>query len=289
MPAQAWLPLILLTSATVLAQSTPPPRAEFEVASVRPSSPAGSTGGVRIDGAQVHFGGLTLREYIARASGVRVAQVMGPDWMAATRFDVDATLPEGTKANQVPDMLAALLRDRFALKQHREQREMATYALVLNKPPLKLRESAPDPNPSNRPEVPVNVTVAAGAAGVAVDLGHGASYTFAGGKFAGTRMTAKMIADTLERFADRPVLDMTGLAGTYDVAFEMTPEDSQAFGLRAAVNAGVALPPQVLKLLDAAGDPLPGAVEQLGLRLDPRKLPIDVVIVDEIRRSPIDN
>jgi uncharacterized protein (TIGR03435 family) len=59
--------------------------------------------------------------------------------------------------------------------------------------------------------------------------------------------------------------------------------------MRAAVNAGIVLPAQAMSILDAGGNPLVGAVEQLGLRLDARKAPLDAVIVDDVRRTPIEN
>jgi uncharacterized protein (TIGR03435 family) len=77
-------------------------------------------------------------------------------------------------------------------------------------------------------------------------------------------MTAGSIAAALERFSDRPVVDMTGLAGTYDFVFEVKPEET-------------------------GGDPLPGAVEQLGLKFDARNALRDVVIVDDVRRVPVEN
>jgi uncharacterized protein (TIGR03435 family) len=277
----------LLAGTSVLAQS---PRMEFEVASIRPSSPATSSGGVRIDGAQVHFARFPFREYVARGYRLRLSQVIGPEWMSSERFDVDAKLPEGSLPSQVSEMLQALLRDRFGLKQHREQKEMPVYALMLGKPPLKLKESPRDPGAAPRNEALVNVTVAVGAAGTSVDLGQGSSYTLgAGGKFEGKRMTAEMIASTLERYCDRPVVNRTGLTGTYDVVFDVSPEDAQVLGIRAAVNAGVRLPPQAMSLLDTGGNPLIAAVEQLGLKLDAQKAPVEVLVVDEARRAPSEN
>lgn len=278
--------LALLAGVSVLAQR---PQPEFEVASIRPSSPAVSSGGVRMDGAQVHYAGFPFREYIARAYRVRPSQVIGPDWMSTARFDVDAKLPAGSTPAQLSDMLQALLSERFALKQHREQREMPMYALVIGKPPLRLKESARDPDATPRNDALVNVTIAVGAAGTSVDLGQGSSYTLGGGKFEAKRMTAEMLASTLERYCDRPVVNMTGLAGTYDFLFEISPEDSQVIGIRAAVNAGIKLPPQALSLLDSGGNPLIVAVEQLGLKLDDRKAPVDVLVVDDARRRPIEN
>lgn len=218
-----------------------------------------------------------------------MSQVIGPDWMSSERFDLDAKLPEGATRAQLPDMLQSLLSERFVLKQHREQKEMPMYALVIGKPPLRLKESARDPDAAPRNEALVNVTVAVGAAGTSVDLGQGSSYTLGGGKFEGKRMTAEMIASTLERFCDRPVVNMTGLTGAYDLVFDVSPEDSQVIGIRAAVNAGVRLPPQAMSLLDAGGNPLIGAVEQLGLKLDARKAPVEVLVVDDARRMPIEN
>jgi uncharacterized protein (TIGR03435 family) len=280
------LVLALLAGPSVLAQS---PRAEFEVASIHPSSPATSSGGVRIDGSQVHYAGFPFREYVARAYRIRLSHVLGPDWLNSVRFDIDAKLPEGATPAQIPEMLQALLSDRFGLKQHREQKEMPMYALVLGKPPLRLEEISRDADAKTRDEALVNVKVEVGAAGTSVDLGYGSSYTLAGGKFEGKRMSAEVFASTLERYCDRPVVNMTGLNGVYDLVFEMSPEDSQVIGIRAAVNAGVRLPPQAMSLLDSGGNPLVAAVEQLGLRLDARKAPVDVLVVDEARRTPVEN
>ena len=266
------------------------PKVEFEVASLRPSPPDRPGGGVRIDGSQVHIGSLPFREYVARAYGVRLAQVNGPDWIASARFDLDAKLPAGANVSQLPDMLRALLAERFGLKLHREQKEMPVFALAVGKPPLKMKESAPVPEGTAKAEAPVDVAVASGATAVSVDLGHGASYSFAySGRFEGHRMTAELIASTLERFSDRPVLNGTDLHGVYDFVLDLASEDAQVVGLQAAVNAGVPLPPQVLRVLDGGGQPLVAAVEQLGLRLESRKAPVDIVIIDEARRTPTDN
>jgi len=281
--------LVLLTVTSALAQTPRPGRVEFEVAAVRPSPSTSSARGVRIDGAQVHFAGLLLREYIARAYQVRVSQVIGTDRLSSSRFDVDAKLPEGTTPAQVADMLQALLADRFSLKLHREQKEVPMYALVVGKLPLKLKESARDADASPRIDALVNITVASGVAGTSVDLGHGASYTLGSGKFEGKRLTAEMLASTLERYCDRPVVNMTGLTGVYDLSFDVTPEEAQVLGIRAALYAGVTLPPQVLQLLDTGGNPLIGAMQQLGLKLDARKAPLAVLIVDDARRGPEEN
>jgi uncharacterized protein (TIGR03435 family) len=96
------------------------------------------------------------------------------------------------------------------------------------------------------------------------------------------------MTSTLERYSDRPVVDMTGLTAVYDFSFDLTPEDSQIFGIRAALYAGVTLPEQVLKLLDTGAEPLIGAMQQLGLKLDARKTPVAVLVVDNALRQPVD-
>ena len=93
MSTKGSLAFALLAVTSTLAQSPRPARVEFEVASIRPSPTVNSPRGIRIDGAQVHFAGFLLREYIARAYQVRVSQVMGPEWLSSTLFDLDAKLP----------------------------------------------------------------------------------------------------------------------------------------------------------------------------------------------------
>jgi uncharacterized protein (TIGR03435 family) len=284
--------IALLSAAPALAQ-TPGRQLEFEVASIRPSSKdlrdaAPVALGLRMDGSQARIGALTLRDYIAMAYRIKSYQVVGADWLATERFDVNAKLPEGSTVDQIPGMIQSLLAERFGLKFHREPKEMPVYALVRGKPPLKLTDSRVDPE-ALAPTGAVNISATGGAGGVAVNLGNGSSYTFTGGKFEGRKIAGRVLADVLERYTDRPIVDATDLNGTYDFSFTVTPEDYQTLLIRAAVNSGVFLPPQALRLLDNGGDPLSDALSQLGLKLESRKAPVDLLVVDQILKAPTDN
>jgi uncharacterized protein (TIGR03435 family) len=103
-------------------------------------------------------------------------------------------------------------------------------------------------------------------------------------------MTMAQVASNLERFAGRPIIDMTGLKGRYDFTINFTPEDYRAMLIRSAVAAGVSLPPQALSALEGASDSALGdAFEQVGLKLDARKAPLDVLVVDSAAKTPIAN
>ncbi len=98
------------------------------------------------------------------------------------------------------------------------------------------------------------------------------------------------VARGLELYTDRPIVDMTDLTGTYDFALEITAEDYQAMLIRAAVTAGLTLPPEAVRLLDGATLPsLFEAVQKVGLKLDARKAPLDVLVIDEARKTPTEN
>jgi len=100
----------------------------------------------------------------------------------------------------------------------------------------------------------------------------------------------ELFAGNLERFVDRPIVDMTELKGTYDIVLEVTQEDYRAMLIRAGINAGVTLPPEALRLLDGASvSSLLDAIQKLGLKLDARKAPLDLLVIDDARKTPTDN
>ena len=97
-------------------------------------------------------------------------------------------------------------------------------------------------------------------------------------------------AEVLTRFVDRPVIDRTALTGTYDVVLDIAPDDYTPLIIRSAINAGVTLPPQALRLLDNANtDPLSGPLRDVGLTLESSKALLKVVVVDAISRTPTEN
>src|SRR5215471_14165339 len=209
---------ISLSAAALSAQNTARPA--FEVASIRPSAgapPQGVAVGVRIDGAQLRTTYLTVKDYIGMAYRVKLYQISGPDWMGTDRFDVAATLPDGALPAQVPEMMQSLLADRFQLIFHREQKEFPVYALEAAKTGLKMTVSPPNPELDNvDARAPQSFTGAGTNQGVSVSLGGGASFTFSNNKFEGKRLTMAAVAGTLERFLDRPVVDMTDVKESYD-------------------------------------------------------------------------
>ena len=124
----------------------------------------------------------------------------------------------------------------------------------------------------------------------ALNYGNGSAFSFGDNKFQAAKLPMPNLADTLARFVDRPVVDMTGLKGSYDFSLEFQPEDFQAMMIRSAIAAGITLPPQALQFMErASGDSLPNALQTIGLKLDRTKAPIEVVAIDQIQKTPTGN
>ena len=275
---------------------TRPAKLEFEVASIRPAPPMDASVkiGMHTDGAQVRFDFLSLRDCMRLAWQVKDYQVVGPDWVGSDRFNITAKVPDGgATQEQVRTMLQNLLIDRFKLTFHNDKKEFAVYALVLSKNGLKMTETAPDAAsdaPAAKP-AGINVNASGSAAGVFVDLGNGSYYTFADNKLVGHKLTLPRIADTLAQYMDKPVVDMTGLSDAkfYDFSLPITTDDYRVMLIRSAIRAGVSLPPQALAMADGSIDSFYSSLEAAGLKMDPRKAALDVMVIDHADKTPADN
>ena len=269
-------------------------QSEFEVASIRPSAEPDqqgqATAGVRISGSQVRMSFFSLKDYVSVAYELPLNRVEGPDWLGQTRFDIAAKLPEGSSQDQVAPMLRKLLETRFEMKAHRSSKEFPVYALKAVAGGPKLKEAAVDPNAVTSAPGTTNVTGTGGPAGATLDLGDGSSFSLANNRVEFRKVTMESMVQTLTRLLDRAVIDTTGLTGRYDLTFELSPEDYNAVLIRSAVNAGVVLPPQALRMLDAAPlDPLSNHLQRYGLTLEARRSQLDVIIVESMRRTPTEN
>lgn len=272
----------------------PADRVEFEVSSVKAAPPINASGpqvniGVHIDGAQVHINSYSLKDYIRTAYKLKNYQIVGPDWIDSERFDIDAKLPAGGNKDQVPAMLQNLLADRFGMKVHNESKEFPVYSLEVAPTGLKLKDLS-DPSQGTDDKAPTEVNANGGAGGVFVNLPGGASYSFAENKLVGKKLTMIYLADILSRFVDRPVVDATKLTGKYDMVLEVTEDDARGMMIHAAISAGVALPPEALRYLATTSDAsLHGALKNAGLRMESRRAPLQVVVVDSMLKTPTEN
>jgi uncharacterized protein (TIGR03435 family) len=284
---------LFLASAVVFAQGL-----EFEVASIKPVGPIvpgqtqGVSAGVHIDGNQFRASFLSLKEIMAMGYNMRLYQIESPDWTASERFDINAKMPvleagRTMKDDEFQPMVRKLIEERFQIKTHRIQKEFPIYALVQMKDGIKAKE-----NPLDEVVAGEGVTVGGtgGAGGSTVSLGRGATMTVGGNRIEGKKMMMLVLAETLARFMDKPVQDQTGLTSAYDITIDLTQEDFQALMIRAAVSSGVTLPPQAMAILEkASGDSLHEALAKAGLKLESKKVPMDVLIVDSMNRTPSEN
>jgi uncharacterized protein (TIGR03435 family) len=288
----------------------------FEVASIKATAPqemgrmmvrmGGSPG--RIDWVNV-----SLRDIIRTAYDVKDYQVSGPDWMNSARFDVDAKYPPDTPTDQRNLMLQALLAERFGLKIHKESKEVQVYNLVAGKngPKLKKADENASPMILEGPGGP-----SGGSSGAAVGGAIGAARTAVAGAgpgggrggmimmrmegpgklvLSGKGMTVQGLSEMLARQVGKPVFNQTGIEGMYDIDLEFKPEAGMMGGMGGMRMAG---PPPGGHGGGADG-PAPDAVEapsiftavqdQLGLKLDPKKGPIETIVVDQVNRTPTEN
>jgi uncharacterized protein (TIGR03435 family) len=254
------------------------PRPGFEVASIKRNTRGDR--GVRISAPPGRFNAenVWVRFLIQFAWGVKDFQISGgPGWSGADRYDVIATTGAATaegKAGleQRKLMLRSLLEDRFQLMVHRESKELPVYELVAAKGGIKLRPSKVGSCVAPGPNLP--------------PLAPGQKPNFCGGltmsprSLDGTAITMEQVTTSLSQTLQRTVIDKTGFTSTFDVHIEWTADQSTP-GLMAPGLAPVAPA--------ASDDPTGRSIftaiqEQLGLKLEPAKAPVEVLVIDRLER-----
>jgi uncharacterized protein (TIGR03435 family) len=202
----------------------------FEAASIKPTQSMGDGSSFARRPGLLTVKNASLQDLICEAYGVDAAQVIGQGWLKPERYDIVAKSPAGVTQSERPAMLQAMLAERFKLAVHRGEREMPVYALVVAKGGPKLQ---------------------------AVERGNG-GVTGGAGKLTAKSVPVSRLASFLagpKLQLGHPVVDRTGLSGTYSFTLEWTPDD-----LFAALQ------------------------EQLGLKLEVSKSTVDVIIVDHAER-----
>ena len=283
----ATVALVLIASGRHAAQ-TPASAERFEVASIRRNTaPLARMGAQQEAGGRFLATNLSLRDLIEFAYKVRTFQVIGgPSWLATDRFDIAAKAEQELPPWNMTDavgaterMLQTLLAERFELTVRRETREMPAYALVKARSDGRLGEKL-------RPSSIDCAALAAERARSAQPL--------QGPLMAGDRPNCGMViapwsirmgasslqqlATVLSRMTSRPVIDRTGLTGNYDVDLQWTP---QGVRMNAPPPGDAPTPPIPSPPLDPNGAPLETAIqEQLGLKLEPERAPVPVLVID---------
>ena len=263
----------------------------------------------RVDGARATFTYMSLKQLVAYAYKLRIYEVTGPDWMTSDRFDIQAKLPDGATKDDAPEMMRALLDDRFKLAAHTETKDAPVLGLMLGKGGPKLTEStAPveeiDANAELKPGESRMDTVDGpmllthnGDGSTTYHMGPRGTFTL---KFdaetrsmhlTATGMSMRGLAlmmTSLGGGEGRQVVDQTGLTGRYDVAVDFSIMDL----MQSLRDQGINLPQRPGDGPDAtASDPggggtLGSALAKMGLKMEKSHAVVERLVVDHLEQEP---
>ncbi len=260
---------------------TPDGASLFEVASVKRADTGRATGsplgamavGIASlrggpgsdDPERISYSNTNLQLVLIRAYGLERFQIFGPDWIDTDRFDIVAKVPKGATKEQFRSMLQSLLAERFQVKAHRETRTLPVFAMVVQKGGHKLRAAEGTGEPELKHiEQTMQEYVKQFNSGETLPPTHIGCKNMTMADFAGL-LGVRIAYDGI----DRKVVDLTGLAGAYDF-------DLKYYGSTPSVAD---LGPKIFEAVD----------RQLGLKLEPRKTPVEVLVVDSASRIPTEN
>lgn len=254
----------------------------FEVASVklaaegragasRPGAPSAN-----VDPGLVTYQKFSLKDLLIRAYGVKNYEVQGPAWIATERYDVSARVPEGVSADRIPAMLQNLLVERFRISMHWETRDEPVYALVAGKGGPKLKKSAKE----LEPEIGGNANLVA----------NSLDDTSAGLRM--PEVTLPIFANTLATLINHPILDMTGIQGTFDITLNISMETLA--GMRGAASTSAfssapEMPGNAESVASAPTNSLFAAIKELGLVLETRRAPVKHLVIESALKVPTEN
>jgi uncharacterized protein (TIGR03435 family) len=315
------IPVMLLVSASLAFGQGK----TFEVATVRlapPLNPAQIAAGgkvhigMSVDKARVDIG-LPLAAVIAQAFKMKAYQLQLPDSLTKEQqmYDILATLPEGATPDDVPEMLQNLLKERFGMQYHKETKVRDVYALIQGKGPLNFKavEMSAPPTPGDTAKGAAIQTLS-GAANIQQST-NGVTITSRGGSQAPgigavkqtitpdghiqaeMESTMSAFADQLSQFVDKPIIDQTELNGVYQLKLELNIADviaiarARGMNIPAAANAPGAAGPAGLAgaASDPGGSSIFDSVQKLGLKLEARKVPVELIVIDKIEKTPTEN
>jgi uncharacterized protein (TIGR03435 family) len=277
------------------------PELTFEVASIKPAArqAMGRIQGIADGGpgtpapGRIRFTDMPLRVLIMRAYNVQSFQVSGPSLMDSQRFDVSAKVPDGATTKDAQIMLQNLLADRFKLKLRWESKEAPIYELVTAKSGIKIKKAAqtattPAEDAAGPPPGPPRdkdglLRTPPGQLGIQGKR-NGRM------RMRGDGVTMAGLTDILEMALGRPVVDKTGLTGAYDVTLDFSPEGMGPGPKGPAPGAGGGNPTEAPHDSNDSGPTIFTALqEQLGLKLESRKGPVDLLVVDSVEKMPTKN
>lgn len=263
------LPAVSVTQSPAPASQSERPR--FEAASVKPN-PSKEPGIMRRPTpGRVFYGNAPVSAMVEEAYSARPDRIFNyPDWVDKEKFDVTATYSPDLQ-RQVRQMLQTLLDERFSLRVHRETREMPVYELVKARADGQL-------GPRIRPST----------AGCVPKTGERSACTLLiqEGRFRGigTNWGNGEVLSLNIGVWDRPIIDKTGLNGAFDIDLEWTPDPAQARSTDGAARAAAAVaatPGERVSIFTALQ-------EQLGLKLQPARASLEVLVIDRLERPTPD-
>jgi uncharacterized protein (TIGR03435 family) len=243
---------------------------------------------------RVRYLGINLKDVMMTAYGLEEYQVIAPDWMSTTDVDIEATMGVGTTAAQLRVMLQNLLVDRFKLTFHWGTKQLPRYSILVGRGGPKMRESAavpssgdsaPPPGIEGPPKLDADgfpISHGAYRDGVGTIRINGRSRLHA--QRATMQDLARELSSKLQLAA--PVTDETGLTAKYDFTLKFaTPgwngrfEDIPQLGISASAFEGMEPLPELAAALQS----------QLGLKLEQKRTPVDVLVVEHLEKTPTAN
>jgi bla regulator protein BlaR1 len=277
--------------------ASPPidPETRFEVASIKPfDASGGAAARISMTPNRYDMAGMPTRLLVSQALVTPLSRIIGlPDWIDKERYTIAAKASEGTPPAAMFTMVTNLLKDRFNLTMHRETREVPVYHLVFARSDKRLGPAFAETSVECRAKITARLEEAkrgesgallvAPAECVSLRINPGTA------SIGGAQMAA--IAGLLTQSVGRQVIDKTGLTSYYDATLKWTPapgsDNPFPFGLPAGSLPGgspAALPPP-----DPDAPNLFTAVqEQLGLKLESARGPIDFVVIDRFEKPTLD-
>jgi uncharacterized protein (TIGR03435 family) len=248
--------LLLLAAIAAYAQTAPASdAAAFDAVSVKPAKPARGIDGmpaIKATPGMVVVRNTNIKGAIAWAYRVTDAQVTGPDFLDSQRFDIIAKAAGPAVEDDLRLMMQAMLKDRFKLDFHRQNKEMQTYVLSIGKNGFKAKESKTEGDMAMEPnQAAMSVTI--------------------------SRAPISQLVNMLGQIVRAPILDSTGLTGRYDLTLNIAKYAADM------AERGKEMSMDPLALI------VPILQEELGLKLESRKVALDLLVIDHVEKSPIEN